>query len=380
MFQGSEDVFSTPAAQNALGLLYRVRDFLDFLEPYHSRQFMRAQQADLVFWNYSFSIIRWRHAIRFFWPDLEYALDLHEKFHHTIHQSALRELESWIASGDLLSTAIWLNLWYEGISDMEDTSLVDVPAKEHALLAIRHHLLHIYRRVLPTFPARGKSKEDSTAENAAAVFRTFPQTSEFMPAEYRTLPDKMAIAGRAIMIYQKAQPRPGRTIGMLIESRPSAGPPEPFASLFAVRAYLPPKLAAIFEPDRATWDGLEKLAQETILHMPASIRRDILDFSFWALSVGLRACLDQFVLQSCSEAKKRMMLGSMVSCSLRLWVFLGDLYDPSGASEGLPTSLESFIMYDREALEAFLIESLAGDDMSMFAIKNGTFKRRTKKA
>ena len=68
-------------------ILKRLRDFLDVMEPLHIRRIFvyYMEEYTIMFWSYFFSIVRWKSAILFLWPDLEDVLDLHEKFVRSYH-------------------------------------------------------------------------------------------------------------------------------------------------------------------------------------------------------------------------------------------------------------------------------------------------------
>ena len=370
-------------------LLRRVRILLDLIEPLHVRRLSTPESGTpdlwsysfVMLWSYSFSMVRWKSAICFFWPDLKNALDLHENVHRGLHQPFLRRVDNYLSSGHPHLAALFLTVLYEGVAIIEPTSSVNIPMKEFFLLSATHHLLHLYRRIVPTSPVRKGSKEQAGLVNAMRQFNSFPKTSKLMPAAFWLHWERPSAL--RFLRYHRAQSSSARTSKRTTmsatEPASSQKSSKQLAHLSSPKAYFPTQIPVIFDVNTEMMDVLHEMAHDDKLGPSRSFRETMLEFSPWAISIALKVVLNEIEIESCTESQKPDLLFVLTNVSLRVWEFCGMFRAQSGQIAQVEI-VDGCIVRHQDEVETNLIESLASDEMTEFLIWGMKFKRRLKKA
>ena len=357
-------------------LLRRVRPLLDFLEPLQVRQYYESVSSLAMVGRYSFSLVRWKSTICFFYPYLKDALDCHESFHPCIQQDFRQRLDDRLASKTdpgMLKIDL-LNAWYEGLSTIEDTSMVDIAAKEHLLSSLTHHILHIYHMELPTPSARNELMRPVYMRKAILIYNTFPRSIGLLPATYRCLPDK----GSAQRLMQMHDERSTLGTRAIATTKPTSSPKSSEETEYTKGTYIPARLAVIFglKPDEML--SLEQSAREHLLTVPEPIGVEMLGYSSWTLSLGFRAFMVRYDIERCTDGHKFRILACMTIYSRAVRQLCIDFHHQTGALDKLATFGE-MIMTNRSELEDFIIERLASDEFNLAMIEPETFEKHLRK-
>ena len=330
-------------------LLGRCKSLLDILEPLHWRR-SDDRPSDLVtYWSYSLSMVRWKNSICFFWPDLQDALEFHENCHRYMHKFFLTRLDDLLSSRNYFAAAALLNTWYEGTSAMEDTPLVNISAKEHLLSSITHHLLHVYRILLPKTPNSLQRKTD--LDELTLYCNMFPQTSNLLPAGWQI--HRKGSFTRSIL----------RSSGMLSISPPNVL--QPLGRTATLKTYFPPGFLDLLCLDTEMQIAIEAAMQDFILGYTPSIQEEMLDLSPWILGVGLGVFSDLHNLEDIRDDYKDSILACVIAASQYAWNEGIDFYDRYLDRDGVTWS---DLITDRDTVKALVFKWIkkraAPDDAS----------------
>lgn len=331
-------------------LLRFCRDFLDFLEPLNSRLIVSSESCWWTLWSYSFSLVKWKRAICFFWPGLKKALEFHEKYLARPDTSFLRSLDKLLSSGNWSVAAVLLNTWYEGISAMENTPLVNNSAKDHVLSSLTHHLLYVYRALLPKAPNRSQRKTD--AQTLALSCNMFSQTIDLLPARWRI--NRRGRFTRSIlqscrkpsMLRETVEVRPG--IASSRNSRQQLELPAP------LRAYFPSGFLDLFGLVTEEQQALEADMQGFISSHYPSLQEEMLGLSHWIIGVGLGVFSSLMDGEDTSEKWKLSILYCIIAGSQYVWNDTVDFYNQFREVDGL---ILSDLVTDRKIIEGLMIKS-----------------------
>lgn len=297
-------------------ILKRLHDFLDIMEPLHIRRIFLnyLEEYAIMFWSYIFSIVRWKSAILFLWPDLEDMLDLHERFLRSYHRVILATLDRMISKGNYFHAALLLNILYEGNSAMENTPRIDIPAKDHLQSCLTHHLLHVYRRISLTEWTFKKSQQPELKH--WMTLNMFPHTFKMLPRRYRYGPLKPI--GRMLLRTHESRLVSETSCSLGCEDAPSTKSPKRLENhCCATNAYLPVRFRTVFGLDTGTknvvtssmlMDMVEEAIQIYLMNFDASFREDMLELSPWTLSIALKAVLDECAISNHTRAYKITVL------------------------------------------------------------------------
>ena len=359
-----------------------LRGFLDILEPLHTRQIGSPNLSPSIRFSYLLSAVRWKDAICFFWPKLSFSIHLMEKGLGWLQRDVLRLLDRLIASKDWQMAMIHLNVLYEGLSTMVNTPTVDIPAKQHLLSSLVNHMSHLYHIILPAIP-RGRNSQDQ-AQKALLKLRLSTsrliissQASRFLPADYISV--TKGDFGQSMMWLHKVRcfhrpATPGVTDPTSSPEFPEQASRIPLSDPL-LATYPPSWIADTFRTDKRVFEFFECIAQNHLLKQPPLIQRELILLSPWAISIGLRAFLERFDIGSCTNDQNDDILLAVVVGSFDVW---GLCLEFHGGSESF-SLLADYMMADRDALEAFLIESIAHGVVANHYAKRGIFKERLPK-
>jgi hypothetical protein len=364
------------AKEATLKVLHRVRNLLDLLEPLHFRRMFPLDSDLAVLWSYSFSMMRWKNAIRVFWSDLQDVLESHEYFHRFLTLVCLVNLDVLLVSKTASKSFLLLNIYCEGISAVEDTATVEYAARQHTLVALRHHIFHVYRKMFSKISTHNKHERDSDKLFAGLCYQAFPRTSELLPEGYQSLPYMSFIQ---ILNQNLSQGRWLTYREPLVTTNDPTGSQDSLRqkeSLFRVEAYLPAEIAAIFGISKARLDCYEEMYQNKLLAgLPEPSKLEMLHLSQWSLSLGFRVFLDEFDFENGDEPQIDVLLEAILLSSFTVLHKACEFHLRRGALMG-SLDLWELAMTDRVALEAFLIQSIAGGEEASLLVAHGILKRR----
>jgi len=331
-------------------LFVRCKSLLDILEPLHWRQSIRP--SGLVrFWSYSLSMVRWKDSICLFKPDLQGALDFFENCHRYMHTSFLGCLDSLLSSGEYFVAVVLLNAWYEGISAMEDTSLVNISAKEHLLSSLTHHLLHVYRVLLPLAP--DKSQRKNHVETLAFICNWFSETLDLMPERWQIhqrgfwMRFMLKTREKLSLLEEKLDICTGNESSR--DSRQQSERPVP------LKAYFPSDFLELFGLSTNGQHSPEAGMHECILSYPPSLQEELRGLCHWNLGVGLgvfsHLCAND--AENTSAESKLLILDCIKAASSYAWDKAIHICNRSFEQDGLTVS---DLMAFRNIIEGFMIE------------------------
>lgn len=336
---------------NLAMLFCRCKSLLDILEPLHWRRAPVRSSDSVSLWSYSFSIVRWKNSICLFQPDLQGALDFYENYHRYMHTFFLEGLDDFLSSGDYSVAAMLLNVWYEGISAMKDTPSVNISAKEHLLSSLTHHLLHVYRILLPIAPKKSRRKTD--VETLALSCNMFPQTLKLLPASWqilrrgRLMRSILRFYRKPSMSQENVEVRPGTASSR--DSRQQVEFPAP------LKTYFPPGFLDLFCVNTEEQHYFEVSMQEDVSHLPPFLQEEVLGLFPWIIGVGLGLFSSLNDAEDTSEVVKLSILYLIKQSSLYAWDKAMEFHSRSRERNGLTVS---DLMANRHIVEAWMIESI----------------------
>jgi hypothetical protein len=356
-------------------VLNRVRKLLDLLEPLHFRQMFPLDSGLAVLWSYSYSMIRWKSAIHVFWPDLQDVLESHEYFHRFLTLVCLVHLDALLVSKTASDSFLLLNIYCEGISAVEDTATVEYAARQHTLVALRHYIFHVYRKMFSKISTHNKHERDYDKLFAGFCWHVFPRTSELLPEGYQSRPYMSSIQVLNWNLSQEKWLTYGEPLVTTNDPTGSQDSLRQNDSLFRVEAYLPAEIAAIFGISKARLACYEEMFQNMLLAgLPESSKLGMLHLSRWSLSFGFRVFLDEFDFENGDEPQIDVLLEAILLSSFTVWDKACEFHHRRGALIGSLAPWE-LAMTDRVALEAFLIQSIASGQEASLLVSCGILKR-----
>ncbi|CAN9258972.1 unnamed protein product [Alternaria alternata] len=278
-------------------LVERLRNFLDFMEPLHVRQFITLSSLP-VLWSYSSSIIKWQKIIGSLWPSLKDDLHFHKEYHiHRLRPISLHLLDHMEYFGDYCAVALMLNVWYEEISAMDKNLITSSSVKDHLQSSLADRILHIYRSLFPTSTA-GKTLRTKGFESPALALSLFHSTTGLLPSHYRQL--SMGDIAWNLLLRQKTSIRSDENLSSEKADPHCQKPPE--HSFPALKAYVPAQLLAMLGLDTETQDfsanskwmePVEVCILKQLANYDAKVQKEILGLSPYTLSVGTKALFDK---------------------------------------------------------------------------------------
>jgi len=332
-------------------LLDRCKSLLDILEPLHWRQSVIRPPDIVTFWSYSLSMVRWKDLICLFKPDLQGALDFFENFHRYMHTLFLGCLDGLLSSGEYSVAVVLLNAWYEGISAMEDTPLVNISAKEHLLSSLTHHLLHVYRVLLPLAPDKPQRK--THAEILAFLYNGFSETLELMPNRCQI--HQRGSWMRLMLEFRENQSLSEEKVDICPGTESSRDSRQQSERPAPLKAYFPSGFLELFGLSTKDQHSLEAYMHKCILGYPPSLQEELRGLSHWTLGVGLGvfSYLSANDAEYTSKESKLSILDSIIAGSSYAWDKAIDFCNRSFEQDGLTVS---DLMAFRDIIEGFMVE------------------------
>lgn len=356
-------------------LVGRVRDLLDVLEPLHFRQHDANISRWETIWSYYFSIVRWKHAIRFCWPDLEDTLDLFENLQRPFLRAFFRRLDGFVSSKRYADAIIDLNVCYEGIANMEDSPMVDIDAKRNLLKSLQHHILHIYREVFPKTPKQHLSRRSDEIDRLGRFWSLFSHTSSWLPDNVRCC--QLGHIGEDLLKSQKNNSTPEHATTTVPNHEHSLESHQQVKRFLLPDSYIPAKMAAILGMNKVTVDAMAQLIREDSFDCEPVVRDFELRFSAWTSSLVLRAIFAQYDVEKGTEKAMTAITVLVSNYSSEVWVLLGDFMSRPGAPE-MSEGIADYMMTNRDMLEAFVIDSFTDAFDGYLARYETMFRKRSK--
>lgn len=193
-------------------LIKPLRIFIDVLEPWHWRRVCSEEEVYpwlvLSYWWASF---RWKDGILALYPQFECILDFLETFCYGTVSEEVNKMDRWPLQNEDLWMPVHLNNLYEIISAMKHSSRIDQFTREHIQSALAHHILRVYRRMLPAKTSFHKSGGGSL-ETLRLVFHVDFGISELFPPRYL---GKV----RLRQMLRRSRINKGRSIRRLVRAR-----------------------------------------------------------------------------------------------------------------------------------------------------------------
>jgi len=357
-------------------LALHVRDLLDILEPLHVRQVVPDLADPVIFWSYSFSMVRWKKAICFFRPYLKDALDFYRGLHRLGHRFLLQRFERLFITKRYDDLVTYLNIWYEGISNMEDDPMVDIRAKKNLLDFFKHHIFHMYREIFPKIRRSNKARQSDDIDVKVCLSSLFSRTSSLLPENVRFF--RLGYIGAALLEIQRDDFTWEQATTTVGNHEPSLEPHQQVRRFPLPNPCVPAKMAVILGMETEMADLVDLLHQELLLKQNTLHHSLAFEYSAWTLSLVLRALFVQFDVENCADKAIRPIIFLLSTFSPTIW----DLLSGLASRDNVPQTSESvadWIMASRDVLEAFVIDSFIDAFDELLAPYGTTFKKRSRR-
>jgi len=356
--------------------VHHVRDLLDMFEPLHSRQSVTNLLEQATFWSYSLSIVKWKNAICFFRPYLKDALVFHDGLHRFGHQLVLQHLEKLFDTKRYGDMVTHLNIWYEGISNMEDGPMVDIRAKKNLLDIFKHYIFHIYREMFPKARGSKKARRSDDIYMTAKVLSLYSHTSRLLPGNFRSC--RLGFIGRTFMQHQRRKLTSEQHTTTVSNHVSSPELHQQVERALIQNSYIPAKLAVILGMDTVMAEIVNSRTRELLLKRSTLYQSLALEFSPWSLSLVLRGLFVHFDVENGTAKTIDPIICLLLDFSFTVWELLIGLagqYNVPQTSE----SVADWIMTNRDVLEVYVIDSLTDAIDEFLAPFGTTFKKRSRR-
>jgi hypothetical protein len=339
-----------------LKILIPVRNILDILEPQHARQIWPRPFSLFTCLSYSFSVFRWRRAILNLNPSLEETLNILEHLYHWLLQNLLVWLDGTHLVRDRFLVAISLTIFYEGISCMEPSDMINPSVNEHLQSAITDRIAHIYCLIIAQYSTAGKSRYKEL-KFYAVMFSLFTRTSSLLPPECRY---DVSESERIILnTHKHSSGSEWESTSYMDYTNYEYSPLPSKPDLSILFLHVPARFFAIFGFSTETFllvreniNNSHHLAikyteiyfHDTIMSCAAPTQDSLLFLSPITLSIGLQVVADHIIantsfLRSQEKVKTCLVLAILIS-ALASRAFLMDIHQQK--SEGKFKSLRSW--------------------------------------
>ena len=357
-------------------LTLHVRDLLDMIEPLHVRQFSTDDLSLAIYWSYSFSIVKWKNAICYFRPYLKDALDFHDSLHRHGHHLVLRHLEGLFNTKQYDDMITYLNVYYEGISNMEDGPMVDIHTKRKLLDLLKHHIFHIYREMFPKARGSKKARRSDDIYMMAKVLSLYSRTSSLLPEKFRSC--RLGFIGRTFLQYQRREFTSEQHTTTVRNHEPSLEVHQRVERSPLPYPYIPAKLAVFLRMDTEIVELVDSRSREHLLTRSTLHQSLAIEYSPWSLSLVLRALFVHFDVENGTGKAIDPMIGLLSGFSFMVWELLIDLAGQYNIPQ-TPENIADWLMTNLDVLEVFVIDYFT-DIFDEYLARHGpTFKKRSKR-